>query len=101
MTRYGETEADDLFRFNAYELGYLDDVHEPGNGRGLRAYYRDLGMIQPEAEREILGGKGTSRAGKEVTGMDIDAIFDEEGHYAYNHCSACRAKNATIRGVAQ
>lgn len=49
MTRFGETEADDLFRADAEAKGYL----APG-GRGLRAYYKDHGMVQPEVlEKEI------------------------------------------------
>lgn len=67
MTRVGETEADDLFRADAERLGYLEprccDVLKAehveldhaffAGGRGLRAYYRDHNMIQPEEEKEI------------------------------------------------
>lgn len=56
------TDADEFFRAKAIELGYLEeDAHEPGNGRGLWAFYRDSGMIPPGQERVI--------AEHEVTGL--------------------------------
>lgn len=40
-----EREADEVFRIDAIRLGYMrDDPHEPGNGRGMRSYYRDMGL---------------------------------------------------------
>lgn len=58
MTRPNEEPGDDVFRADALALGYLEtDVHEPGNGRGLRAYYSDHGMIQPEVLRKELPRK--------------------------------------------
>jgi hypothetical protein len=51
--RYGEEEADNIFREDAAKLGYLEsDAHEPGNGRGLWAYYHDHGMVAPEELRK-------------------------------------------------
>lgn len=48
------TDADEFFRLKAIELGYMEeDAHEPGNGRGLYAFYRDNDMIPPGYERVI------------------------------------------------
>lgn len=50
-----DSQVDTLFREDAQRLGYLkDDPHEPGNGRGLWAYYRDHSMQPPEyLERQV------------------------------------------------
>lgn len=56
-SRVHESAADDFFRADAERLGYLTE-----DGPGLRAYYRDHGMIQPEVldkelpRIEIVGG---------------------------------------------
>lgn len=48
-------DADDWFRQDAARLGYLkEDPHEPGNGRGLWAYYRDHQMQPPEYLRKVV-----------------------------------------------
>ena len=80
MTRFGETEADDFFRLDAERLGYLDDIVEIDefwvehrhSARGLRAYYRDHGMIQPEVlDKEL--------PAIEVVGLDLDRpVGDDE-----------------------
>lgn len=65
MSRLGETEADDLFRADAERLGYLSE-----GGAGLRAYYRDHGMVQPEVlDKEI--------PEKELTGLDWERPVDD------------------------
>jgi hypothetical protein len=68
MTRVYETEADDFFRADAERLGYLAE-----DGPGLRAYYKDHGMVQPEVlEREI--------PKRELTGLQMELPFrDAEG----------------------
>lgn len=96
MTRVGETQADDLFRQDAYNQGYLEDAHAPGNGRGLRAYYRDNGMVQPQEEKEILKGKGEGRPGKEITGLDVDGSGGPNAH-----CPSCYRKAFQLRGTNQ
>lgn len=65
MTRVYETEADDVFREDAAAKGYFTPDPITGKVRGLRAYYRDFGMVQPEVlEREI--------PQHEVTGLFLD-----------------------------
>ena len=87
MTRAGETEADDFFRADAERLGYLvpkccdepEGAHDGSwafghgyqpAGAGLRAYYRDHGMIQPEVlDKEI--------PAQEITGLDWNRDVDD------------------------
>jgi hypothetical protein len=46
--------ADDIFRRAARREGYLkEDTHEPGNGRGILAWYRDNGLIHPGDTRTV------------------------------------------------
>lgn len=73
MTRYGETEADDLFRAAAEREGYL----EPG-GKGLWAWYRDNGIMPPPIASNIVvtQGRDAGRYGREVTGLDMAALAD-------------------------
>ena len=78
MTRYGETEADDLFRARAEADGYL----EPG-GKGLWAWYRDNGMMPPEVARKVVvrpNNRG-NRDGREITGLDQDRPFARGGRH--------------------
>lgn len=67
VTRVGETPADDFFRHDAERLGYL----APG-GEGLRAYYRDFGMVQPKVLNEEIYEI-------EVTNWDFDNSHENEG----------------------
>ena len=47
-SRYDE-EADVFFRQQAHDGGWLkSDPHEPGNGRGMWAWYRENGIVPPE-----------------------------------------------------
>lgn len=92
--RYGEDDGDEFFRADAARLGYLDPKPElaPGEvqaaddnrGRGLRAYYRDWGIVQPEVLRKELPQRelpfenidtdyGFRVRGVGVVGVDIDS----------------------------
>lgn len=73
------TDADDFFRLKAAELGYMkDDPHEPGNGRGLYAFYRDGDMQPPEyLEREI--------PKHEITGLIDDRAFGPSDRRSTRH----------------
>lgn len=48
-SRYDD-DADRLFRAHALSEGWFkSDPHTPGDGRGLWAYYRSIGVVPPEA----------------------------------------------------
>lgn len=64
IPRYGEEEADEIFRADAERLGYL----EPG-GKGLYQYYTDYGLVQPQRYAKIIQRR-------ELTGLDLERIVD-------------------------
>jgi hypothetical protein len=68
MPRYGEEEADDLFRADAERLGYFTP-DESGNIRGLYRYYADFGLVQPQRYAKIVQQR-------EITGLDIERLVD-------------------------
>jgi hypothetical protein len=71
VKRY-EEEADSFFRQDALEKGWLpEDPHYPGNGAGLWAYYRAVGIVPPE----VLGRTIPDR---EKTGFDTERISNCE-----------------------
>ena len=63
-----ELTAEDFLAADARTLGYLpDDPHPPGNGRGLTAYYRDVGVLSPTALARI---RRRERVGWHLPGED-------------------------------
>lgn len=69
MTRYGEDEADDLFRADAERLGYFTPDPVTGQVRGIYQYYADFGLVQPQRYEKIVRAR-------EITGLDIERILD-------------------------
>ncbi len=60
--------AEEVFTADARALGYLpDDPHQPGDGRGLAAYYRDVGVLSPTALARI---RRRERVGWHLPGED-------------------------------
>lgn len=80
MTRYGETEADDLFRAQAERDGYL----KPG-GQGLWAWYRDNGMLPPEVARKVVEREfiGADLERMDVGTARLDGSYRTPGHESH------------------